>query len=130
MLTILLAMVLLSSCQSTQSAKEPEVQEESFPYSLNTLIISVSGKDDMDAINAVFDKYGLEVLYDYENFPMFAVQIDHTCTPEELEVLITEIEKEELVIGVEKDYIYSIDSTDSNPNVDFSVSLCFGFPLD
>ena len=96
---------LLCSCRTAETA-EPQYDVD---YSLSTLLIMVQDKTDTDAIDAMFAKYRLTVIYDYENFMMYAVGLDHTYTPDELDDLISDLEQEELVLAVNKDYIYSID---------------------
>ncbi len=107
--TLILIIVALSlalcSCKTTHETPE----RYDVDYSLNTLLIMVEDKSDTDAINAMFDKYDVTIIYDYENFMMYAVSLSHQCSPTELDDLIEELEKEELVVAVNKDYIYSID---------------------
>ena len=108
-LTLILILIAISlalcSCKTTH--KTPEQYD--VDYSLNTLLIMVEDKSDTDAINAMFDKYDVTIIYDYENFMMYAVSLSHQYSPAELDDLIEELEKEELVVAVNKDYIYSID---------------------
>ncbi len=109
-LIILMALSMaLCACRTSERPSENQPTEEDVGYSLNTLLIMVEDKSDTAAINAMFENYGLTVIYDYENFMMYAVSLDHTYSPEELEGLISDLEKEEHVIAVDKDYIYSID---------------------
>ncbi len=106
-----LAIILLclTSCTTAKDIQQsPEAAEGG--YSLNTLLICVENKEDTKAINSIFEKYNLEVLYDYSNFMIYAVKLDHTYTSEELASLISELEKEKPIIAVERDHIYSIDA--------------------
>ncbi len=107
-LILILIAISLALCSCRTAEKQPEQYD--VDYSLNTLIIMVESKSDAEAINNMFDKYNVAVIYDYENFLMYAVSLGHQYTPEELDELIAEIEEEELVVAVNKDYIYSIDT--------------------
>ncbi len=108
LIAIVLFMLLLSSCTTAKDAQQSHEEFEG-EYSLNTLLISVESKEDTEAINSIFEKYNLEVIYDYSNFLIYAVKLDHTYTPEELAILISKLEKEKPIIAVERDYIYSIN---------------------
>ncbi len=108
--TLILVLIALSLALCSCRTAERQPEQYDVDYSLNTLLIMVEDKSDTEAINAMFEKYSLSVIYDYENFLMYAVSLDHTYTPEELDGLISDLEKEELVIAVNKDYIYSIDT--------------------
>ncbi len=106
LILISIALLLcLSSCMTTG----PETAAHDAEYSLNTLLIAVEDKTDIEAVNAILDKYNATIIYDYDNFMMYAVGLDHTYTPYELEELISALEKEELIISVNKDYIYTIN---------------------
>lgn len=106
-LILILIAISLALCSCRTAEKQPEQYD--VDYSLNTLIIMVEDKSDTAAINAMFERYRLSVIYDYENFLMYAVSLDHQYTPMELDALIEKLENEELVVAVNKDYIYSID---------------------
>ncbi|MBQ9267181.1 MAG: hypothetical protein IJ217_02725 [Clostridia bacterium] len=78
-------------------------------YSKNTLIISVDVAATKDEVMKLFEEYHLEIIYDYENFNMYAVKTERDMSIEELDNLIAELESNEYVLSAEKDSIIQLD---------------------
>ncbi len=82
---------------------EPVEKEE---YSHKTVIISVDKEIiDRAGIEALCEKYGLSILYDYTNFDMYALSSAVELTDVELDKLIDDLSNESGVVSVSKDHI-------------------------
>ncbi len=88
-------------------------------YSHNTVLISVDEEVLNDEkVEAICKKYDLSILYDYENFNMYALSSEKTLSDMELAKLIDDLSLEEGVLTVERDYICTIDDGMSfNPDL-------------
>lgn len=78
-------------------------------FSNTTLIISVDSDfadEDMDSLCA---KYKLEVIYDYENFNMYAVKTKTELSADSFEKLIVALSEEDGILQVEKDGVMTLD---------------------
>lgn len=85
------------------------VDENGQEYSNNTLIITVSADADKDEINALLEANRLSVLYDMDTLNMVAVKLSAPMTAKEMDALMAELEKNENVLAVSKDYILHLD---------------------
>lgn len=97
-----------------ESAKQVEdkqiiIEEDGQKYSSNTIIVSVDSSATKEEMYKFFEESNLEIVYEYKNFNMFALKTTENLTKNELEKLIEELEKDKRILGVEKDYIVSID---------------------
>lgn len=92
---LMLVLVLCTGCRSRKGTVlllnvEPEIKEQ--------------------GISDILDKYDLTIVYDYENFSMYAVKADHVLTDQETEQLIRELEEEPGILGAEKDQTMEIQT--------------------
>ncbi len=79
---------------------------ENEEYSHNTVIISVDKEIiDRAGIEALCEKYGLSIMYDYTNFDMYALSSAVELTDDELDKLIEDLTNENGIIMVSKDHI-------------------------
>lgn len=88
--------------QMNQDSEEPE-------YSSNMIIISVKADATENELTKLFEKYDLTVVYDYNNFNMYALKTSREMSDEELDKLISELEQDDNVLMAEKDYIMQLD---------------------
>ena len=78
-------------------------------FSPRTLIVSVEDGFTAADMQALCDKYGLSITYEYDNFAMFAVSLDHDAADSEMYALITYLSAEPGVLAVERDAIVHLD---------------------
>ena len=79
--------------------------------SSNTVLVSADKEIvTAEVINALCDKYGLYVLYDYENFAMYALSTVNTLSEDDFNEMISNLSKEEGILSVEKDQMLGLDS--------------------
>ena len=79
------------------------------PY--NTFLISVEEGTSSEKMQKVFDKYNLEVIYDYENFNMYAVAVPEALDKTESNQFIAELTKKySFIISVEPDSVMQLDN--------------------
>ncbi len=79
--------------------------EDGNAYSANTLLVSIDEGMTAAQKQALCDKYGLEIIYDYTIINAIAVALDHDATADELAALKAALEDEAGVIGVDFDYV-------------------------
>lgn len=99
------------SCASAKSSAEsqnPESQpQENFSH--NTIIVSLQNETTDEEIAELAARHNLNILYIYKNFSSCALSSPKTLTDSELDALISEVQKEEKVLAVQKDYIMHLD---------------------
>lgn len=78
-------------------------------YSANTLIISVADNSSEQTMNEFFKANNLEVLYKMDTLKMYAVKLPHAMTADEMDNYIAELEENENILAVNKDYIMHLD---------------------
>lgn len=90
--------------QPLVTAPQPEVSNKVFLVSVDT--------DTTDKMmDKVIDKYGLEVIYDYSNFNMYAIAVPEPLDAEQTETFITELESSySFILMVEPDSIMYLDN--------------------
>ncbi|SFG44371.1 hypothetical protein [Oribacterium sp. WCC10] len=71
----------------------------------NVIIISVDEKMDPGELSAFMSKYNLNMVYDYQNFNMYAVSCIGVTTKEQVENIMSMIKTENHVIGVAPDTV-------------------------
>ena len=93
------------------SAKADTIIDETTgqEYSANTLIISVADNSSEQTMNELFKANHLEVLYKMDNLKMYAVKLPHAMTADEMDDYIAELEENENILAVNKDYIMHLD---------------------
>lgn len=97
--------------QETQRIYEDStVQDNTAEYSHNTVMVYTDEAADRAYIEQLCSKYGLSVLYDYNNFNMYALGSDKELDDKELAALIADLGNEEHILGAERDYIAQLDS--------------------
>ncbi len=74
-------------------------------YSRTTLIVRMAENTAADKAKALFDRLGLEIVYSYLDGAMYAVKTDHEMTDAEMNRLMSALLDEDIVVGVEKDYV-------------------------
>ncbi len=120
LISIMICIVLSAgACSAPEKPKDepvPEIEagtitdeETGAEYSNNILIVSVSEEADPDAVKAVFEKYNMQVIYDMPNLSMYSVQLERPATAEQIDELISKLEAEENILGVNRDYIAQLD---------------------
>ena len=86
-------------------------------YSASTLIVQLDPDTDEEAAEALAEKHGLEIVYLYRSFSSMAVRTAGPMTSGEMDALMAELEDEEAVLGVERDYITRLDDPVSPPEL-------------
>lgn len=85
-------------------------------YSNDTLIISVDENTSQLAINEFFKANNLEIIYQSDNFNIYTVKLQSPMTSDELDKYISELEKNENILAVNKNYILHLDDNVEIPN--------------
>ena len=85
----------------------PLVEQEAQPVS-QTLMVSVDRKWTRRELRQVLDKYQLTVVYDYQNFNMYALVPKKPCTEFRLERIRKHLQQEPHVVAVERDRVVEI----------------------
>jgi len=89
--------------------KDEDYYKRYSEYSHNTVLLSVDESIlDNAGVLDLCDKYGLSIMYDYQNFSMYALTSEEAFSDEELATLIKNLSQENGVLSVEKDYICHI----------------------
>ena len=110
-----LAALFFSAACSTAKSLPPDsisqIQENSGPeeFSRGSVIVYLKNGTGLQEINALAERHGLNVLYIYKNFSACALSSESTLSAAALDSLISDIEKERCVLGVQKDYIMKLD---------------------
>ncbi|MCR5330841.1 MAG: hypothetical protein K6E62_06595 [Lachnospiraceae bacterium] len=78
-------------------------------HSMKTLIVSVSEDASRKAIKKIFKSLGLSIVYDYDNFNMYAVSLAEETDEKGLTALMEKLAAYDEIIDVERDYIAHID---------------------
>lgn len=79
-------------------------------YSDDTLIISVATDVAEADIMHLFQSNGLEIIDKMDNFKMYTVKLEKPMTAGKLDAMITELEKNEEILAVNKNYIMQVDT--------------------
>ncbi len=89
--------------------KDSDYFNHSPEYSHNTVLVSVDEEVlDSEKVEALCEKYGLSIMYDYENFAMYALSSETELSDTELGKLIEDLSSEEGILAVERDQIIRI----------------------
>jgi len=83
--------------------------EDTREYSRTTIIVRMAEGTEPEAAKELFDRYNLEIVYSYLDGAMYAVKADHEMTSAEMNKLMSRLMGEDIVVGVEKDYIVNLD---------------------
>ncbi|MBO5094584.1 MAG: hypothetical protein J6C33_09530 [Lachnospiraceae bacterium] len=85
------------------------VDETGQEYSSDSLIISVAEDASEEDISAFLQENNLEIIYKMDNLKMYAVRLQSPMTADELEQYIAELEKNETILAVNKNYITHLE---------------------
>ena len=86
-------------------------------YSARTLIVQLDPDTDEEEAAALAEKHGLGIVYLYRSFSSMAVSAAGPMTAGEMDALMAELEEEEAVLGVERDYVTRLDDPVSPPEL-------------
>ncbi len=101
--------------------KDPDYYNRRPEYSHNSVLVSVDEAIlDRAGMEALCEKYGLTIMYDYENFSMYALTREEAFSDEALEALIADLSSEAGILSVEKDSICYIND---GANFDLGLSI-------
>ena len=84
-------------------------EENGREYSADTLIVQLDPETDEAGARELAERHGLEIVYLYRSFSSMAVKTPSPLTAEEMDALMEELEGEEGVLGVGRDYITRLD---------------------
>lgn len=85
-------------------------------YSNDILIISVAADAEESDILNTFKSNGLEVINKMDNLKMYTVRLEKPMTADEMDALITKLEKNKCILAANKDYIANLDEPVQIPN--------------
>ena len=85
--------------------------DSSAEYKNSVFIISVEPDTTDETMSALFEKYGLDIVYDYENFNMYAVSVSEPLDAEQTDKFIKALEEYDFILMVEPDSVVYIDSS-------------------
>ena len=94
------------------AAAEPERTEycgETPQYSSRVILAFVDRKLSARELDALLEKYNLSLVYDYENFNLYALSADQDLTRESMQKLIQGMEKEKHILSVSRDEILTLE---------------------
>lgn len=92
------------------------IDENGQEYSNDTLIVSVDDDAvESDIIN-LFKLNGLDIIDKMDTLKMYTVKFKNPMTANDLDVCISELEKNENILAVNKNYILSLDDKEQIPN--------------
>lgn len=77
----------------------------------SVFIISVEPDTPDETMNELFEKYDLDIVYDYENFNMYAVSVSEPLDAEQTDSFIKELEQYDYILAVEPDSVVYLDSS-------------------
>lgn len=98
-----------NSSNSARHSERSEGEESQEDFSHNTIIVSLQNGTTNEEIAELAARHNLNVLYIYKNFSSCALSSPKTLTDSELDSLISEVQKDEKVLAVQKDYIMHLD---------------------
>lgn len=106
--------LFLFSCgtsKNVEPSSSAPAQENSSAneFSRNSVIVYLKNGTSVKKINELAEKYNLSVLYVYQNFSACALSSGTSLSDSALDSLISDLEKEDCVISVQKDYIMRLD---------------------
>ena len=85
--------------------------DDALPTSNKIFIVSVDADTTDAMMQEVIDKYSLEVIYDYENFSMYALAVPEPLDEEQTQAFIKELENNyDFILMVEPDSVMYLDS--------------------
>lgn len=85
------------------------VDKDGREFSADTLIISVAADAPESEVSELFKANDLEVIYKMKNFNMYTVRLEKAVTADELDKLIAELEKSDVILAANKNYIVQLD---------------------
>jgi hypothetical protein len=88
--------------------EEPDVPAKQDGYGYKVFIFSVEPGTPKDKVSGLCSDLGLTVVYDYENFDMYAVSADEPLAEDAAEQLMEKIENYEFILMVEPDSAVSL----------------------
>lgn len=92
------------------------IDEMGQEYSNDTLIISVAADAaEADIIN-LFRANGLDIINKMDNLKMYTVKLKNPMTADDLDMYIAQLEKNENILAVNKNYIIHLDEMTQMPN--------------
>ncbi|MBR1471135.1 MAG: hypothetical protein IJ600_05780 [Lachnospiraceae bacterium] len=86
-----------------------QLEENGRLYADNVVILSVKEDTPKAAMEGLAEEYGMTILYAYENFNMYAMQLEQGLTAEEMKAFLKELEENEYVLLAEPDGIMQAD---------------------
>ena len=99
----------IKELKDTEDEADPTLDPSIPEHSMKTLIVSVSENATQKSVKKIFKKLGLSIVYDYENFNMYAVSLAEETDEAGLTELIEKLEAYDEITNVERDYIAHID---------------------
>ncbi len=82
-------------------------------YSDKIVLVSVEKKYSEEELNALLKKYDLTLVYDYENFNMYAFSTSRSYSDEEMNTLIENLKGESNIVSAERDSIAKTNENES-----------------
>jgi hypothetical protein len=109
-----------TAASQSEASQQSEISQTELPYlessqsdtpaySSRTVIVSVDDSCTEDDIKAICDKYELSVVYDYQNFAMYALSTQRDYNDQEMADLIKNLSSESHILNVERDGITQLD---------------------
>lgn len=85
--------------------------EDTAEYRNSVFILSVDVDTPKETVYELFDKYDLDIVYDYENFNMYAVSVKEPLDAEQTAGFINTLEEYDFILMVEPDSVVYLDSS-------------------
>ncbi len=90
-------------------AVEETVNDANPEYSDRTLIVTVSEEMTDEQMQAICDEFHLEIVYDYDNFLMYALSTEKPMEEDDMQTLMAELMRQDGILAVERDAVVHLD---------------------
>ena len=109
---LLVCLLLLGAVVPEAQARVPQrpfpLTEQQDEQSASQVLVSVDRKWTRRELQQILAKYQLTVVYDYQNFNMYALAPKKPCTEFRLERIRKHLQQEPHVVAVERDRVVEI----------------------
>lgn len=108
MLSLVLAVALTATVAlgGPQKKEEPTVDGDPAAWEDNqvdVVLVSVEDKFTPDQLDALLKKYNMTVVYDYQNFNMYAFQLEKALSKADMDAFLAKLEREDGILMAEAD---------------------------